>query len=136
MKKALLVIDMQNDYLYEKRKAKFSYDTENLVNSVNSLIERYQGDSGIKIVSEHCYDKLLGDALTNKKLLSMIKEKKYDVLHLCGLDECGCVTSTALGAAKRGIKAEIIQNGTATVFDEKKVANAHGKLKKADVKFI
>ena len=170
MKKALLVIDMQNDYLYEKRKAKFSYDTENLVNSVNSLIEKYHGEnsdviyirhiiqnlptnrllfgysiagtegaeifSGIKIVSEHCYDKLLGDALTNKKLLSMIKEKKYDVLHLCGLDECGCVTSTALGAAKRGIKAEIIQNGTATVFDEKKVANAHGKLKKADVKFI
>lgn len=74
--------------------------------------------------------------LQTKKLLSMIKEKKYDVLHLCGLDECGCVTSTALGAAKRGIKAEIIQNGTATVFDEKKVANAHGKLKKADVKFI
>ena len=114
MKKALLVIDMQNDYLYEKRKAKFSYDTENLVNSVNSLIEKYHGEnsdviyirhiiqnlptnrllfgysiagtegaeiySGIKIVSEHCYDKLLGDALTNKKLLSMIKEKKYDVL--------------------------------------------------------
>lgn len=43
MKKALLVIDMQNDYLYEKRKAKFSYDTENLVNSVNSLIEKYHG---------------------------------------------------------------------------------------------
>ncbi len=25
MKTALLVIDMQNDYLYEKRKAKFTY---------------------------------------------------------------------------------------------------------------
>lgn len=45
MKKALLVIDMQNDYLYEKRKAKFSYDTENLVNSVNSLIEKYHGEN-------------------------------------------------------------------------------------------
>ena len=26
-KKALVVIDLQNDFLWEKRKAKFSYDT-------------------------------------------------------------------------------------------------------------
>ena len=58
------------------------------------------------------------------------------MLHLCGLDECGCVTSTALGAAKRGIKAEIIRSGTATVFPEKKVAKAHERLKKANIAFI
>ena len=28
---ALLVIDMQNDYLWDKRKTKFSYDAETLV---------------------------------------------------------------------------------------------------------
>lgn len=37
-KKALIVIDMQNDYLWEKRKAKFSYDTKQLVGAVNSAI--------------------------------------------------------------------------------------------------
>ena len=31
VKKALVVIDMQNDYLWEKRKKKFTYDTEELV---------------------------------------------------------------------------------------------------------
>ncbi len=170
MKKALIVIDMQNDYLYDKRKNKFSYDTESLVRNVNLLIQKYQEEnadviyirhiiqnlptnrllfgysiagtegaeiySGINIVSEYCFDKLSGDALTNKKLLNMIKKEKYDVLHLCGLDECGCVTSTALGAAKRGFKAEIIRSGTATVFKENKVIKKHDKLKKAGVEFI
>ena len=35
--KALLVIDMQNDYLWSKRKDMFSYDTENLVGTRNSM---------------------------------------------------------------------------------------------------
>lgn len=41
MKTALLVIDMQNDYLWEKRKERFSYDTAGLVASVNDLIREY-----------------------------------------------------------------------------------------------
>ena len=31
VEKALLVIDLQNDYLWEKRKNNFSYDTTKLV---------------------------------------------------------------------------------------------------------
>lgn len=170
MKKALIVIDMQNDYLYEKRKDKFNYHTAELVSNVNELIHQYDEEncdviyirhiiqdlptnrllfgfsiagtegaelySKLDVVSNLCFDKLLGDALTNKKLLNLVKEKGYDVLHLCGLDECGCVASTALGAAKRGIKAEIIRKGTASVFPEKKIAETHRKLDKAGVKFI
>lgn len=170
MKTALLVIDMQNDYLYEKRKSVFAYDTDALVSSVNELIHEYHDNGcdviyirhiiqnlptnrllfgysiagtegaelygGIDIISDYCFDKLLGDALTNKELLKMVTENKYDALHLCGLDECGCVTSTALGAAKRGITAVIVKRGTATVFPEKKVKKAHEKLSKAGVKFI
>lgn len=170
MKKALLVIDMQNDYLYEKRKSKFSYNTSELVSSVNELIHQYKAEnsdviyirhiiqdfptnrflfgfsisgtegaeiySGIDVVSNLCFDKLFGDALTNKELLSLVKQSNYETLHLCGLDECGCVTATALGAAKRGIKAEIIRNGTASVFSEKRIAEAHKKLEAAGIKFI
>ena len=42
MKGALLVIDMQNDYLWDKRKPKFSYDTERLVEAVNDAIASYR----------------------------------------------------------------------------------------------
>ncbi len=170
MKKALIVIDMQNDYLYEKRKDRFAYNTAELVKKVNELIYEYKDSgcdviyirhiiqnlptnrllfgyslagtegaelySGLDVVSEYVFDKLLGDALSNKALLKLIKEKEYESLCLCGLDECGCVTSTALGAAKRGVKAEIIRKGIATVFSERKVAKARKKLQKAGVNYI
>ncbi len=170
MKTALIVIDMQNDYLWEKRKKKFAYDTEKLTASVNALIHRYQEQGsdviyirhliqnlptnrvlfgfsiagtegaelfgGLDIVSDYCFDKYFGDALTNKKLLEMIREKGYDMLHICGLDECGCVTATALGAAKRGIKAEILREGTATVLPEKKVRKVREKRRKAGIRMI
>ena len=170
MNTALIVIDMQNDYLYEKRKPRFTYDTDKLVGDVNALIHEYRDKgceviyirhiiqnlptnrllfgysiagtegaelySGLNIVSEHIFDKLVGDALSNRQLRELIQQKGIDTLHLCGLDECGCVTSTALGAAKRGIKAEILRKGTVSVLPEKKIAKAHEKLQKAGVKFI
>ncbi|MBR4628032.1 MAG: cysteine hydrolase [Ruminococcus sp.] len=170
MNAALLVIDMQNDYLYEKRKAKFAYNTRELTDAVNSLIHSYADKgcdviyirhiiqnlptnrllfgfsiagtegaelySGLDIVSDLIFDKLLGDAFTNKELLAMVREKGYDELHICGLDEFGCVTSTALGAAKRGMTARIIRSGTATVFPEGKQAKMRKKLDAAGVKYI
>ena len=42
-KKALVVIDMQNDYLWADRKAMFSYDTDELVGAVNRAIADYKG---------------------------------------------------------------------------------------------
>ena len=159
MKIALIVIDMQNDYLWEKRKKLFSYDTEKLVASVNELIRKYHGEgrdviyirhiihdfptnrllfgfsiagtegaelySGLEIVSGYRFDKYFGDALTNGELRRLIRANGYDMLHLCGLDEYGCVTATALGASKRGVKAAILRRGTATVLPEKKRAAAH-----------
>ena len=35
----ILVIDMQNDYLWENRKKKFSYNTKVLVDNVNETIK-------------------------------------------------------------------------------------------------
>ncbi len=61
-KKALVVIDMQNDYLWEKRKPKFSYNTNELVNAVNNAVSSY---------SEKGYDiiyiaQVFPDIITNK----------------------------------------------------------------------
>ncbi len=43
-KKALLVIDLQNDYLWNERKPMFSYDTDLLMQAVNETIRNYQAD--------------------------------------------------------------------------------------------
>ena len=170
MKTALLVIDMQNDYLYERRMKRFAYDTEGLVGRVNGLIHsaREAGQDviyirhiiqnlptnrllfgyslagtegaelygGLERVSDYVFDKLVGDALSNRELRALIGRKGYDRLRLCGLDECGCVASTALGAKKRGIEAEILRDGTATVFDGRKVARTREKLRQAGVRYV
>ena len=167
---ALIVIDMQNDYLCEKRKKRFAYDTEGLVGRANRIIHQYNGEGrdiiyvrhiiqnlptnrllfgysiagtegaelygGLDIVSDYIFDKLVGDALSNRKLRQLVERKGYDALHLCGLDECGCVASTALGAARRGLKVEILREGVATVLDERKVAKMREKLKRTGVKYI
>ena len=109
MKTALIVIDMQNDYLYEKRKNIFAYNTTELTSAVNGIIHEYNKNgcdviyirhiiqnlptnrllfgysiagtegaelySGLDIVSEYCFDKLLGDALTNKNYVSLYSKK-------------------------------------------------------------
>ena len=43
-KKALLVIDMQNDYLWEARKGMFTYDSKKLTENVNASIGKYRAD--------------------------------------------------------------------------------------------
>jgi len=47
--KALIVVDMQNDYLWEQRKPMFSYDTAELVGNVNKAIHSYK-DNGWDII--------------------------------------------------------------------------------------
>ena len=170
MKTALVVIDMQNDYLYAERKKQFTYNTDELVSEVNGLIHQYRENGsdiiyirhiiqnlptnrllfgysiagtegaeifdGIDIVSDYCFDKLLGDALSNKKLLELVRQKEYDELHLCGLDEYGCVAATALGAYRRGIKAVIVRKGTATILPQSKADKVRRKIGKAEIQYI
>lgn len=137
MKTALLVIDMQNDYLWENRKKLFSYDTARLTASVNALVYRCRlvifirliiqnlptnrllfgysiaGTEGAKlyggldIVSEYRFDKYFGDLFTNRTLGKLFRDQGVETVHLCGLDECGCVAAMALGAVKRGFRAEM-----------------------------
>lgn len=64
-KKALLVIDMQNDYLWDKRKPMFSYDTADLVGNVNRAIERYQSEGHDVIYIAH----ILPNIATNRWII-------------------------------------------------------------------
>ena len=170
MKTALIVVDMQNDYLWEQRKAKFAYDTQKLTEAVNALIHQYHDAgqdviyirhliqnlptnrllfgysiagtpgaelySGLDVVSKLCFDKLFSDALSNRWLREYIHSQGIPQLHLCGLDEAGCVTATALGAVRRGLEAAVCEQGVATILPEEKVRRAREKLQKAGVRRI
>ncbi len=58
-KKALLVIDMQNDYLCDKRKPMFTYNADKLTNNVNRLIASCKEKGYDIIYIKHILSKLL-----------------------------------------------------------------------------
>ncbi len=58
-KKALLVIDMQNDYLWDKRKPMFSYDTDKLTGNVNEAIEFHKENEYDIIYIKHILPKIM-----------------------------------------------------------------------------
>lgn len=58
-RKALVIIDMQNDFLWDKRKAIFSYNTDELVNSVNNAILSYKVKGYDIIYIAQMYPKIL-----------------------------------------------------------------------------
>jgi nicotinamidase-related amidase len=170
MKKALLVIDMQNDYLWEQRKPKFSYPTEELVAAVNRAIHTYQeqgcdifyiaqmfpniitnkwfigfsirGTEGAKlygkmdVVSDLYFEKNLPDTFSAKAFRAYMEQQKYDEIHLCGLDECGCVGATAKGAVKTGAKVVMLENCIGRRFPQKKVDAMREKLAALGVQYI
>lgn len=169
MKKALLVIDMQNDYLWDNRKKKFDYNTDELVGNVNKTIEKYknecdiiyishliqniitnrllfgfsiQGTEGaelyskLNIVSDLKFNKYFGDAFKSKEFKDYMHNKKYDEIMLCGLDQCGCVYHTALGALKETKNVSIIKESTGCRYNSKKLNKKVNKLTSLGVKFI
>lgn len=169
MKKALLVIDMQNDYLWEKRKKKFSYNTDEIVNNVNKTIEQYKNECDViyishliqniitnrllfgfsiegtegaklydklKIVSNLKFNKHFKDAYKSEKIKKFMNDNSYEEVILCGLDQCGCVYHTAIGALKNNTKVYIVDQATACRYSKKKYYKSKNKLKKMGVIYI
>lgn len=160
-KKALVVIDMQNDYLWDKRKPMFSYDTKKLTDSVNNTIRRFEqegGDviyvahilpnivtnrifigfsirntpgaelyGGLERVSDLYFEKKFSNSFTAKKFREHMASRQYSEIYLCGLDLCGCVGKTALGAVKVCKKVFIVGDCTGSRFDKSR----QDKMKKA-----
>ncbi|MCR5357996.1 MAG: cysteine hydrolase [Lachnospiraceae bacterium] len=57
--KALLVIDLQNDYLWDKRKPMFSYEKDKLTGNVNHAISTYKENGYDIIYIKHILPKIL-----------------------------------------------------------------------------
>ena len=166
-KKALIVIDMQNDFLWDKRKAMFDYDTQKLTVAVNERIRSFQQQGadviyiahilpnivtnrlfigfsirgtdgaelykGVDIVSDLYFEKNLSNTYTAKKFREHMQKQAYSEIYICGLDLCGCVGATALGAAKTCKKVTLLQEAVGCRFDAKKREKMNGRLKSAGV---
>ena len=64
-KKALIVVDLQKDFLCDNRKPMFSYNTKELIASVNDSIDRYHKNGYDVIYIRQGYQNIV----TNRKLI-------------------------------------------------------------------
>ena len=58
-KKAFIIIDLQKDYLWDKRKDMFTYDTDKLVGNVNRAIASYKEEGYDIIYIKHILPKVM-----------------------------------------------------------------------------
>lgn len=70
----------------------------------------------LDIVSNYYFEKLLPSAFSSRKFAKFIKDKEYNSVAICGIDECGCVFTTANDAIKHGLSVEMIMKGITTIF--------------------
>ena len=156
-KKALIVIDMQNDYLWEKRKSMFTYDTQKLVGNVNSAIDSY-GENGYDIIyTKHILPKVMwgvGFSIKGTEgaelydglhvISDLIFEKSHSDTftskafreHVESEGYSECVGATAKGAVEKGIKVMMPLECIGTRFPEDKVSKMRSQLKSIGVLYI
>lgn len=123
--KALFVIDMQEEYVGKNNHN--GYDSDNLINSVNSRILQAQQEKelivyiknrknlrsgivipefaeGLAVVSENIFFKDKSSIFSNKEVLSFLEQNNVTEIEVIGVDGNCCVASTALDGVKLGLK--------------------------------
>ncbi len=120
---ALLVIDMQEDYVGAKNR--YGYDSSGLISAVNARIQAAQhaGDlvlyvknvvprkgqpycsalaEGLEVVSDIIIEKSKASVFPNTLLAKILAEHEIRQITIVGVDGNCCVKSTAIDAAKCG----------------------------------
>lgn len=152
----LLVIDMQDDYVGEKRKmSKYPYNTKELIENINRRISEYPEKSviyitnrffwefgkkskklvdGLNVVSNNIFQKKKKSVFSTKELIDLLQDESISSLELVGVDGNYCVGASALDGVRKGFSIFLNENcigvGNAIKFKKVKV-----KLSKEGVKF-
>ena len=71
-------------------------------------------DSRIKIVNNYIFTKDKGDAFSNPKLDSFLRQNSIKEVFIVGLDAAACVYKTSIGAVYKGYKAVILKDAIVT----------------------
>lgn len=122
--KALLVIDMQEDYIGATRdKRRFPYHPERLIPKVNERIQNFKNEGnlvvyilnrffyqnkkyvphlveGLSVVSDHIFIKNRMNCFSNPALTCFLLENHIAELELVGIDGNYCMAASARGGVK------------------------------------
>jgi len=124
---ALIVIDMQDEYVGRNRKQKRNpYNFEQLVDNINSKITDYEQRSDtiiyiknkrkfsasgfvpeLRLASDLVFEKNRASCFSNNLLLSYLMDKAITKIELAGVDGNFCVGMSALDGAKKGFSIRL-----------------------------
>ena len=91
---------------------------------------------GVNIVSDLVFEKNRSDSYTSKSFREHMEKEGYSEVVICGLDECGCVGATAKGAAKTGVKVNMLTDCIGCRFPDAKRDKMRADLKALGVQYI
>ena len=140
MKKALVVIDIQNDItkhyrdIIEKLNAAVEWAVENGLeviyikhNNLSPGTRTFKPDTKgaelvpeLKVVSNHIFVKTKANALTSEEFSEYIRENGIDEFYITGADGTACVKSTCFNMTKAGYTVHVISD-CVTSYDPKKM---------------
>ena len=139
-KKALLVIDIQNDITKNYKEIigninkSIDWATKNDVHVVYIRHENLSAGtrtfkpntrgaelvSDMKIVSKNIFTKSRGNALTSEEFASFVKKNGIGEFYITGADAIACVKSTVFNLCKGGYKTTILSD-CITCYDKRKI---------------
>lgn len=153
----LLIIDMQEDYIGEKRnKKKFPYDVKTLIDNVNHKINSYSKEyivyiknqflweskksekllsKEMNVVSNQIFTKRNINTFKNIKFANFLKEKNVTELEIIGIDGNYCVKATAIAASKLGYEVFLNENCIG-IADTKKYEKSKTEMERMGIKFL
>ena len=157
MRKALVVIDIQNDItkhyrdIIDKINDAISWAQRqgmyivyikhnNLTAGTRTFKPNTKGAElvpELSVVSEHIFVKTKSNALTSEDFTRFITDSKIDEFFICGADATACVKSTSYNMAKSGFKVHVISD-CITSYDLKKIDEMleYYEKKGCDVKLL
>lgn len=153
----LLIIDMQEDYIGEKRnKKKFPYDVKTLIDNVNHKINSYSKEyivyiknqflweskksekllsKEMNVVSNQIFTKRNINTFKNIKFANFLKKKNVTELEIIGIDGNYCVKATAIAASKLGYEVFLNENCIG-IADTKKYEKSKTEMERMGIKFL
>ena len=154
--KALIIIDMQEDYIGQNRNQKrYPYISEQLVNNINLRIADYKRNNdliiyvknkgkssiaspfvpGMQFVSDLVFEKSKASCFSNMSLLSCIKDKAVNQIELAGVDGNYCVGMSALDGAKLGFSI-CFNLSCIGIANTERFESTKKRLVKANISFL
>ncbi len=140
MKKALVIIDIQNDITKNYKEIIGNINKaidwavnngirvvyirhENLSDGTRTFKPNTRGSElvpDLKMVSQHVFTKYKGNALSSEEFADFINKNGIDEFYITGADAIACVKSTCFNMTKENFKVNVLSD-CITSYDKRKI---------------